>query len=117
MATDYEVRSGDSLSKIAARQGISLDRLLQLNPDLKSNPDLIRTGQRLRLSDVSPTSLLDMLPSAPSMDGSGSSYDVALLRLRSLQVMPTNLFTTHLKTFSLKCLVRLTQDGEVLVTF
>ena len=82
MATDYEVRSGDSLSKIAARQGISLDRLLQLNPDLKSNPDLIRTGQRLRLSDVSPTSLLDMLPSAPSMGGSGSSYDAALAALK-----------------------------------
>lgn len=84
MPTDYEVRSGDSLSKIAARQGISLDRLLELNPSLRSNPNLINVGQRLRLSEASPASLIDMLPSAPSADGFGSSYDVALDALKEL---------------------------------
>ena len=83
MEEDYVVRRGDSLSKIAAREGVSLDRLLELNPGIE-NRNLINIGQRLRLSDVSPTSLLDMLPSAPSMDGSGSSYDVALAALKEL---------------------------------
>lgn len=84
MEEDYEIRSGDSLSKIAARQGISLDRLLALNPSLESNPDLIKIGDKIRLSAGSPRSLLEMLPSTPSMGGSGSSYDVALSALKEL---------------------------------
>ena len=82
MPTDYEVRSGDSLSKIAARQGMSLDRLLELNPSLRSNPNLIQIGQRLRLSEASPTSLLNMLPSEPSMESDGSSFSNALSALK-----------------------------------
>ena len=45
----YQVKSGDTLSAIAAAQGISLDALLSLNPALKDNPDLLRIGQSLTL--------------------------------------------------------------------
>ena len=83
MEEDYVVRRGDSLSKIAAIHGMSLDRLLELNPGIE-NRNLINIGQRLQLSEASPISLLDMLPSAPSMGGSGSSYDVALAALKEL---------------------------------
>ncbi len=41
----YVVAAGDTLGGIAARQGISVHRLLDLNG--LANPDLIRTGQRL----------------------------------------------------------------------
>jgi murein DD-endopeptidase MepM/ murein hydrolase activator NlpD len=42
------VRSGDTLSGIAARNGISLDALLSANPQIR-NPDLIYPGQTVHL--------------------------------------------------------------------
>ena len=43
----YVVRSGDTLSTIAADAGISLPALQKLNPEI--DPNAIRPGQRLRL--------------------------------------------------------------------
>lgn len=44
----YVVRAGDTLSAIAARQGMALRELLAANPQIK-NPNLIRVGQLLNL--------------------------------------------------------------------
>jgi len=44
----YEVQSGDYLGRIAQRSGISLARLLELNPQIE-NPDLIYPGQMINL--------------------------------------------------------------------
>ena len=44
----YTVQSGDTLSDIASRTGVSLTRLEQLNPSL-TPPYSLQTGQRLRL--------------------------------------------------------------------
>ena len=44
----YTVRSGDSMSSIAARHGCSLDQLIGANPQVR-NPSLIRPGQVLEL--------------------------------------------------------------------
>jgi LysM repeat protein len=43
----YVVKPGDTLSGIAARTGISLTVLEQLNPDI--SPNALQTGNRLRL--------------------------------------------------------------------
>jgi LysM repeat protein len=43
----YFVQPGDSLSTIAEEEGIELDTLEQLNPDL--DPQTLSTGQRVRL--------------------------------------------------------------------
>lgn len=43
----YFVQPGDSLSTIAEQEGIDLDTLEQLNPDL--DPQTLSTGQRVRL--------------------------------------------------------------------
>jgi LysM repeat protein len=43
----YTVRSGDNLTRIAARTGLTIERLQQLNPRI--NPNALQTGQRLRL--------------------------------------------------------------------
>jgi LysM repeat protein len=43
----YIVRTGDSLSRISVRTGVSVVQLLQLNPKL--DPNAIRPGQRLKL--------------------------------------------------------------------
>jgi len=43
------VRAGDTLSKIASESGIGLAQLLELNPQFKDNPNLIQTGQVVKL--------------------------------------------------------------------
>ena len=45
----YTVSGGDTLSKIAQSNNISLSRLLELNPQFRSNPDLIYPGQKVTL--------------------------------------------------------------------
>jgi lysozyme len=46
-ASFYVVKSGDTLSAISARTGVSLPTLETLNPNV--NPGALQTGQRLRL--------------------------------------------------------------------
>jgi LysM repeat protein len=43
----YVVKSGDNLTRIAAKTGISVDRLIVLNPRI--NPNALQTGQKIRL--------------------------------------------------------------------
>lgn len=43
----YTVRANDNLSSIAERYGVTVDRLVELNP--KIDPQALRAGQRLRL--------------------------------------------------------------------
>jgi len=48
----YTIRPGDTLSKIAKRNGISLAQLLKANPQI-TNPDRIQVGQLVNLPDTS----------------------------------------------------------------
>jgi len=43
----YRVRAGDTLTAVSARTGVSLPRLLQLNPSLQ--PTSLFLGQRIRV--------------------------------------------------------------------
>jgi len=43
----YVVEPGDSLSTIASKNGVSVDRLTQLNPDL--DPQALISGQQVKL--------------------------------------------------------------------
>ncbi|MGP0053536.1 MAG: LysM peptidoglycan-binding domain-containing protein [Solirubrobacteraceae bacterium] len=45
----YLVKSGDTLSGVAAKTGVSLARLAALNPSVSAPPYSLQTGQRLRL--------------------------------------------------------------------
>ena len=51
----YLVRPGDSLSKIARRYGITLNKLLSANPRFAANPDKIRIGDAVDIPDGQPT--------------------------------------------------------------
>ncbi len=51
--TTYTVVSGDTLSGIAARQGVTMQELQEWNPRL--DPDRIRLGQRIRIRSLRPT--------------------------------------------------------------
>jgi len=44
----YSVVKGDTLWGIAKRHGVTMEQLLQLNPQIK-NPNLIRVGQEVRI--------------------------------------------------------------------
>ncbi len=46
--TSVTVVKGDTLRKIAARFGTTVDALLKLNPDIK-NPNLIYVGQLIKI--------------------------------------------------------------------
>lgn len=45
----YTVKSGDTLSAIAQRNGLTLSQLIALNPQFASNPNLIKPGQVVNL--------------------------------------------------------------------
>lgn len=45
----HEVQSGESLHIIAINYGISVDRILSLNPHLYCHPNQISPGQRIRV--------------------------------------------------------------------
>jgi LysM repeat protein len=45
----YVVKAGDTLSKIAARTGVDIERLLTLNPSV--DPQGLVTGQRIKLRE------------------------------------------------------------------
>ncbi len=47
--TYYTVKSGDTLSGIAAKTGVPLNRLTHLNPSVSAPPYSLQAGQRLRL--------------------------------------------------------------------
>lgn len=50
---NYLVQSGDDLSKIAAKNGMTLQQLLALNPQFQSNPNLIKPGQNVNIGGSS----------------------------------------------------------------
>jgi LysM repeat protein len=76
----YTVRSGDTMSGIAARKGLSLGALVLANPQV-NNPNLIFPGQRLNLpggdsytpappaNNPPPTGGVSGIPSAPGQRG------------------------------------------------
>jgi LysM repeat protein len=43
----YIVKSGDNLTRIAAKTGVTVDELIALNQ--RTNPNALQTGQRIRL--------------------------------------------------------------------
>lgn len=48
-STTYTVQSGDSLSKIGAKYGVSWQSIFEANRDKIDNPDLIHPGQELAI--------------------------------------------------------------------
>src|ERR1041385_6638152 len=61
----YTVKPGDTLSKIAMRNGVSLAQLLQANPQI-SDPNKIKVGQAINVpNDALTTENTNPLPPTP----------------------------------------------------
>jgi len=69
----YKIKAGDTLSKVAKRNGISLAQLLKANPQI-TNPDRIQVGQVVNLPDTS-TETTQPLPSniVPAIAGAATT--------------------------------------------
>ncbi len=61
----YTVAGGDSLSKIAQKNGMSLSQLLELNPSYKANPNLVQIGATLNLAGGQKQPATVVTPSNP----------------------------------------------------
>lgn len=68
----YTVKAGDSLSKIAQQNGMSLSQLLALNPSYKTNPNLVKVGSSLVLSGGTPTPTNQNIVKNPVVDTKGN---------------------------------------------
>lgn len=62
----YTVASGDTLSAIASKNNVSLTQLLNLNPQFRANPNLIKPGQSISLSGNSATPPAPASPILPT---------------------------------------------------
>ncbi|HEY8226997.1 MAG TPA: LysM domain-containing protein [Pyrinomonadaceae bacterium] len=48
----YTAKAGDTLSKIAKRNGMTLKQLLDINPQFKANPNKLKVGAKVNLPDT-----------------------------------------------------------------
>ena len=76
----YTVKSGDTLSKIAVRHGITLKQLLDVNPQFKTHPNQLKVGDVLNLpleTGSAPTQPLPAITNIPSSTGAVGAVVVA----------------------------------------
>lgn len=80
--TDYVVKSGDNLSAIAASHGLSLARVIQLNPQI-SNPNLIFPGQVVHVSGA-PAQTVYTVQKGDSLSGIAAKYNTSYQHLAAI---------------------------------
>lgn len=86
----YTVRSGDSLSGIAARAGVSLADLLRANPSIR-NPSLIYPGQQIQIPDGgSVPSTPAPISTSPSGDPGANPYYAEFVRAAETAGVPAS---------------------------
>jgi LysM repeat protein len=76
--TNHTVAAGDTLSAIANSNGIDLAKLLELNPQFKENPNIIREGQTVVIPKATPiTPVANEVPVKPVVTQPVSTTPVA----------------------------------------
>jgi LysM repeat protein len=74
---EVTVRSGDTLSGIAARNGVPLDALLAANPQIR-NPDLIHPGQQVQLPGGTSAAAEVTVRGGDTLSGIAQAHGVSL---------------------------------------
>jgi membrane-bound lytic murein transglycosylase D len=82
----YVVQPGDTLSTIAKAYGISLDRLRELN-SIPRGKSLIRTGQRLNITDETVATASHVVRGGETLSGIARKYGMNLATLREVNGM------------------------------
>ena len=82
----YTVKAGDTLSKIATRNGLTLAQLLQVNPQI-SDPNRINVGDIVNLPNGATENATQPLPSNPPV----ASNPVPPITTDNTQPLPSNL--------------------------
>ena len=70
------IQSGETLSRIAAAHGTTLQRLLEANPQYRADPDRIRVGELVQIPNGAAPGLADAAPPAftpPPAPGSSAA--------------------------------------------
>ena len=80
----YTVKPGDTLSKIAARHGITLNQLLDANPQYKANPNQLQVGDVLNLHAAVGTAPTQPLPTQPLPTGVSAAAAAAAATVGAL---------------------------------
>jgi LysM repeat protein len=75
----YTVKPGDTLSKIAASFGITLNQLLDANPQYKTNPNQLNVGDVLNLHAAVGTATTQPLPAAAPATSSAAAAAVGAI--------------------------------------
>ena len=85
---EYTVQKGDSLSAIAQRFGVSLQAIVQANPDI-TNPNVIYVGQRINIptsgstgSSTKPQTQKYTVKSRDTLSGIAQDFGISLQALR-----------------------------------
>lgn len=79
-ATAHIVRNGDTLSAIAAANGLTLAQLLDKNPQYRANPDLIHPGQVIQLSGATASRTYTVV-SGDTLGGIAARHGLSLAQL------------------------------------
>jgi hypothetical protein len=80
----YTVKSGDTLSKIAVRHGITLKQLLDVNPQFKTHPNQLKVGDVLNLpleTGTAPTQPLPAITNIATSTGAVGAVGIAVAKL------------------------------------
>jgi LysM repeat protein len=62
----YVIKSGDTLSKVATRFGVTLDDLLEANKDNIEDPDKISIGDQIIIPAAAPDEFVDPGAASPA---------------------------------------------------
>jgi uncharacterized protein (TIGR02594 family) len=102
--TVYVVRPGDTLSGIAKRQGVPLNQILSLNPQIK-NPNVIQIGMALNIPGDDP------IPRANEVGGAAPWYQIALEELAyGVSEMPGEAHNPRIIEYHATCTLKATND-------
>lgn len=80
--TEYTVKEGDTVAKVAYANKLSSENLLILNPQLSSEKALLTPGQKLSIGFINP--LFSVVETSEVIDDAESAYDTVIEKTPSM---------------------------------
>jgi LysM repeat protein len=114
-SSPYIVQSGDTLSRIAQKCGVTLNALLKANPAI-TNPNLIFRGQRLIIPGSESNTIKYTVKSGDTLESIAEQFDVStgLILLTNPQINPIQLVPGQVITIPVVPIIPNTGSNAVL---